>query len=172
VDNPPERYSPWISTGQFGGSVIHRYSLVDDVDIYHWIYRHAGGCRGARKPFKGLDIVFQNNIYWLHLPIFLCKHFLWCSNTRLSFLHDGFPWQQVFLVSMSARSFDLRSMVWPISNGLPWKSFTVTEPSSSFLSDSSLPDWSSPSFAKLDSHSIVHQENQTNPYSFLADLRP
>ena len=25
MDNPPERYSPWISTGRFGGSVIRRY---------------------------------------------------------------------------------------------------------------------------------------------------
>ena len=29
-------------------------------------------------------------------------------------------------------SFDSRSMIWPISNDLPWNSFTVTERSSSF----------------------------------------
>jgi hypothetical protein len=63
MDNPLERYSLWISTGQFGGSVIHRNSPVDDVDIHLWIYQYAGGLRGARKPFKGSDmhIVIQNN---------------------------------------------------------------------------------------------------------------
>jgi len=38
MDNPPERYSLWISTGRFGGSAIHRNSPVDDVDIHCWIY--------------------------------------------------------------------------------------------------------------------------------------
>ena len=125
MDNPPERYSPWISTGRFGGSVIHRYSLVDDVDIHHQIYQHARGCRGSRKPFKGSDvhIVFQhNNIYWLRLPIFLQEHLLWCSNTlRVSFLHDAFPWQQVFFSKHISKVF------WLQINGLAYIKWLALE---------------------------------------------
>ena len=50
MDNPPQRYSLWISTGQFGGSVIHRYSPVDDVDIHHQIYWPTG--EPGRETFQ------------------------------------------------------------------------------------------------------------------------
>ena len=43
MDNYLRRYSPWISTGRFGRSVIHSNSPVDDVDIHRRIYRPVEG---------------------------------------------------------------------------------------------------------------------------------
>jgi hypothetical protein len=41
VDNPPKRYSRWVSADRFGGSVIHS-----------WIYRPAEGCKGIGNSFE------------------------------------------------------------------------------------------------------------------------
>jgi hypothetical protein len=69
VDNPPQRYSPWISIGQFGGSVIHRYLPVDDVDIHHQIYILAHWRARVGNLSKLVHILFQNNE--VHFPAIL-----------------------------------------------------------------------------------------------------
>ena len=117
MDNPPERYSPWISTGRFGGSVIHRYSPVDDsdVDIHRRIYLPVGG-----KSFEGSCTLYFKKKYLLttspNLPLRI-----------LSLVQQGWVFFMAVFLAASLSSKHISKVFWLKIDGLAYIKWLALE---------------------------------------------